>query len=91
MLLWEYALWQDGWRKSEEDKWQQTRWLGALIVNYAGKISNKTVTPEELIPLSFDKKEVKVLTLDEKFAMADRIKNVKVRKLTAEEFTQKYG
>ncbi len=41
-----------------ERGWEQTRYLAALLINLNVKRS-KQVTPEKLIPLSFDKSAVK--------------------------------
>lgn len=36
-----------------EREWEQTRWLGAIMINLQVKRA-KQVTPEKLVPLSFD-------------------------------------
>jgi len=56
-------------RVKQERTWEWVRWLGAIMINLQVKRS-KQVTPESLIPLSFDKarkKETQLTAADIEF------------------------
>jgi hypothetical protein len=38
-----------------EREWEQTRWLGALILNSQRSSKQPAIKPEDLVPLSIDK------------------------------------
>ena len=49
-----------GYQINLERQWEQTRYIASLIINVNVKKANQ-VTPEKLIPLSFDNIEQKVI------------------------------
>ena len=56
-----------GYQINLERQWEQTRYIASLIINVNVKKANQ-VTPEKLIPLSFDhieQKTIKRLTPEE--------------------------
>lgn len=46
-----------GYRKRMEHQWEHTRYLASVLININRDPKTAAVSPEELIPLSFDKKK----------------------------------
>lgn len=46
-----------GYRKRMEHQWEHTRYLASILVNINRDPKAAAVSPEELVPLSFDKKK----------------------------------
>ena len=56
----ELSIKAKGYQINLERQWEQTRYIASLIINVNVKKANQ-VTPEKLIPLSFDNIEQKVI------------------------------
>jgi hypothetical protein len=58
------VVWKlDGYRISQDREWEQTRFIGAILINAHSK---KKVNPKDLIPLSIDKSNKRVISDEEK-------------------------
>jgi hypothetical protein len=58
------AIWKlDGYRIARDKEWEQTRFIGAILINANSK---RKVNPKDLIPLSIDQDNRRTITEEEK-------------------------